>query len=259
MTERPLQGVGVLVTRPRSQANDLVAAIEAEGGYALRFPVLEIAPRDTLEIERAAAALPAPDIAIFVSPNAVRHGLAYAGEARVAAIGPSTAAAISDAGLQADIVPADGFDSESLLRHEALLHVEGKEVRIIRGADGRELLADTLRARGAEVRYLGVYDREAATPSDAEIAHLEATWRKGDLHAITIMSVETLTGLTALLPDWCERQLATVPLVTPAARVIKEALDRYPDARPILASGPQSKEMVQAIIAIHRTDPGIAP
>ena len=259
MTERPLQGVGVLVTRPRSQASELVAAIEAEGGNAVCFPVLQIAPRSIADIDLEATALPPPDITVFVSPNAVRYGLPYAGEARLAAIGPATAAAIADAGRQASIVPEEGFDSESLLQHEELADVRGKEIRIIRGADGRELLADTLRARGATVRYLGVYDRKRAAPSDAEITHVEIAWRKSDLHAITVMSVESLLSLIALLPDWCEQRLASLPLVTPAARVIKETLDLYPDARPILAAGPNSKEMVQAIIAIHSTDPGIAP
>jgi len=259
MTERQLQGLGVLVTRPRSQAHELVAAIEAEGGIAHCFPALKIVPRDIAEVEREAAAFAAPDIAIFVSPNAVRYGLQYADSARLAAIGPTTAASIAQAGRQADIVPDDGFDSESLLRHAELADVRGKEICIIRGADGRELLADTLRARGATVRYLAVYDRERAAPSDAEIAHVEIAWRKRDIYAITVMSVETLRHLLALLPDWCEQRLASMPLVTPAARVIKETLDRYPDASPILAAGPNAEEMVQAIIAIHRNDPGIAP
>lgn len=259
MTERPLQGVGVLVTRPRSQASDLIAAIEAEGGNAICFPVLKIVPRDSADIEREAAALPSPDITVFVSPNAVRYGLPYAGESQLAAIGPATAAAITAAGGQASIVPEEGFDSESLLQHEELLEVCDKEIRIVRGAAGRELLAETLRARGATVRYLGVYDRNQASPSDAEVSQVESAWRNSDLQAVTVMSVETLLSLVTLLPDWCEQRLASMPLVTPAARVIKETLDRYPDARPILASGPDSKEMVQAIIDNHSSNPGIAP
>jgi uroporphyrinogen-III synthase len=259
MTERPLQGVGVLVTRPRSQASDLIAAIEAEGGNAICFPVLKIVPRDSADIEREAATLPSPDITVFVSPNAVRYGLPYAGESQLAAIGPATAAAITAAGGQASIVPEEGFDSESLLQHEELLEVCDKEIRIVRGAAGRELLAETLRARGATVRYLGVYDRNQASPSDAEVSQVESAWRNSDLQAVTVMSVETLLSLVTLLPDWCEQRLASMPLVTPAARVIKETLDRYPDARPILASGPDSKEMVQAIIDNHSSNPGIAP
>ena len=73
------------------------------------------------------------------------------------------------------------------------------------------------------------------------------------------MSIETLSNLIALLPEWCVQQLDIVPLVTPAARVIKEALDRYPASSPVLASGPQAANMVHAIIANLRTDPGSAP
>jgi uroporphyrinogen-III synthase len=48
MPDRPLQGVGVLVTRPRTQATELVDAIEAQGGMAYCFPVIEIAAFDEL-------------------------------------------------------------------------------------------------------------------------------------------------------------------------------------------------------------------
>ena len=57
MADRPLHGVGVLVTRPRTQANELVSAIEAQGGHAICFPVIEIAPFDTNIVDKAVAAL----------------------------------------------------------------------------------------------------------------------------------------------------------------------------------------------------------
>ncbi|MEA3242729.1 MAG: uroporphyrinogen-III synthase, partial [Pseudomonadota bacterium] len=40
----PLQGVGVLVTRPAHQADSLCELIRQQGGTAIRFPVLEIRP-----------------------------------------------------------------------------------------------------------------------------------------------------------------------------------------------------------------------
>ena len=89
------------------------------------------------------------------------------------------------------------------------------------------------------------------------MAELEARWRGGNISVITVMSVQALQNLIKLLPDWCRNQLESTPLVTPAGRVLKEALDRYPASRPILASGPQAGEMVQAIIALQ--SPGLAP
>jgi uroporphyrinogen-III synthase len=135
----------------------------------------------------------------------------------------------------------------------------GKRVRIIRGSEGRELLADELRKRGATVEYLSVYERRLPEVAADTLADLEASWRQGRINVLTVMSVQSLVNLIQLLPDWCVSQLESTPLVTPAGRVLKEALERYPASRPILAAGPGADDMVQAIIAIHSTDSGIAP
>lgn len=259
MPDLPLRNIGVLVTRPRIQANDLVEAIEARGGRAYCFPVIEIAPFEALDVQNSVSRLGDPDIVVFVSRNAVEHGIAYTGGAEIAVIGPATAKAVVAAGRVVDIQPADGFDSEHLLAEERLQDVAGKRVRIIRGSDGRELLADELKQRGAFVEYLSVYERRLPKVGAEQLADLESTWRQGLINAVTVMSVQSLTNLVALLPDWCAAQIESVPLVTPAGRVLKEALERYPASRPILAAGPGADDMVQAIIALHSTDSGISP
>lgn len=259
MTEAALQGVGVLVTRPRAQAIELVSAIEDAGGSAFCFPVLEIAALDKNVVAAKAAELPKPDIVIFVSRNAVEYGLEYTGGGKTAAIGPATAAAVKSAGRIVDIQSASGFDSEHLLEELALQDVAGQQVRIIRGNNGRELLAEQLTARGAIVEYLAVYERRLPVISAQTLADIELRWREGKIAVITVMSVQSLQNLHELLPAWCKNQLESTPLVTPADRVLKEALDRYPASRPTLASGPQASEIVDAIITLHRTDPGIAP
>ena len=259
MADRPLHGVGVLVTRPRTQANELVSAIEAQGGHAICFPVIEIAPFDTNIVDKAVAALERPDIVIFVSRNAVEYGIGYTNDGLIAVIGPATANAIRAAGRVVDIQPASGFDSEHLLAEDALRDVAGKRVRIIRGTAGRELLADELTARGALVDYLSVYERRQPQPGPDMLADLESQWRQGHINVVTVMSVQSLTSLIELLPAWCREQLELTPLVTPAGRVLKEAMDRYPASRPILAPGPGADDMVKAIIALQSTDSGIAP
>jgi uroporphyrinogen-III synthase len=259
MSDLPLQDVGVLVTRPRVQANELVEAIEAQGGRAYCFPVIEIAPFDALDIQNSLAHLGDPDIVVFVSRNAVEHGIAFAGDAQIAAIGPATARAVIAAGHIVDIQPAAGFDSEHLLAEKSLRDVAGKCVRIIRGSNGRELLADELKKRGAIVEYLSVYERRPPAVSAQALADLESSWRQGRINVVTVMSVQSLVNLLALLPDWCAAQIEFTPLVTPAGRVLKEALERYPASRPILAAGPGADDMVHAIIALQSTDSGIAP
>lgn len=255
-TQSPLSGVGVLVTRPRAQATELIEAIESKGGTAFCLPVIEIVPRTQDAIAADVADLPQPDIALFVSRNAVDYGLAYAGSAMKGATGPTTAAAIVHAGQSVEIQSGHGYDSESLLAESELQDVAGKHVRIIRGGDGRELLAETLRERGAIVHYLPVYERRRPDIDPQRLADVETAWRDGRINVITIMSVESLNNLTSLLPEWCVQQIGTLPLVTPAARVIKEALDRYRDAAPILAAGPQTTDMVDAI---QKSNPGMTP
>ena len=259
MTERTLDGVGVLVTRPRTQADELVRAIETRGGVARCFPVLEIAPFDALDVRNSVEHLGKPDIVVFVSRNAVEHGIRFTDGGEIAVIGPATAAAVTKAGRVVDIQPEHGYDSEHLLAEPEFQDIAGREVRIIRGDTGRELLAKELAQRGAHVNYLSVYERRLPVVDSGTLASLESRWRQGDIAIVTVMSVQSLHNLVSLIPNWCLQQLETTPLVTPSGRVLKEALDLYPASRPVLASGPQAHDMVQAIIALHSTDFGQAP
>ncbi len=248
MSERLLDGAGVLVTRPKHQVDDLVAAIEARGGMVIPFPVIEIVPRHAAEVRAELAGLPEPAITIFISRNAVDHGLPYAA-GQLAAIGPTTADAIRSAGARVDICPDSGFDSEHLLAEPAFENVAGKTIRIIRGDGGRELLASSLRERGAQVDYVSAYARKMPEHSAAERASLEQRWHAGEVSAVIVMSIQSLQNLNALLPDWCREQMILTPLVTPAARVLKEALHQYPGCPAILAAGPRSDDIVNAIAA----------
>ena len=249
MAKGVLEGAGVLVTRPRRQAEGLIAAINAVGGRAIEFPVIEARPRSGAEIAADAEALLDADIAVFVSGNAVRFGLDHAGAAKVAAIGPATAALIEELGREVDIRSPSGYNSEHLLATPELQDVDGKVVRIIRGNGGRELLATTLRERGATVEYLPVYSREVPAYSDEDIEPICALWAGGEIDVVTIMSVETLVNLVELLPRDCREALGKTPLVTPATRVIKEAEKRFPGIPTTLADGPQASDMVEAIVA----------
>ena len=253
MDDNALEGIGILVTRPRHQAAELVAAIAARGGNPIEFPVIDIRPRDAEEIAADVADMREPDIAIFVSANSVQYGAAHAGSARIAAIGPATAAAIEARGRSVDIRSSSGYNSEHLLGEAELHDVAGKTVRIIRGNRGRELLAETLRSRGASVEYLSVYTRQLPDYSKAAIADLEQRWRAGAINVVTIMSIESLHNLVALLPESCLSFFVQAPLVTPAARVIQEARERYPGMVASLARGPQAGDMVDAIMACART------
>ncbi len=247
MADAPLRGAGVLVTRAANQAAELTNAIELAGGRAYSLPALDIVALSTDETERSHKALPTPDIVVFVSRNAVRFGYSFAGSAAVAAIGPGTAAELEAAGVRVDIVPTTGFTSERLLDEPELRDVTGVCITIVRGEDGRERLADTLRARGAIVSYLPVYRRAIPETSPETLKKTESAWLAGDINVITIMSVATLHNLLALLPGRCRELLENTPAVTPSERVIIELLKQVPASLPVLATGPDADAIVDAI------------
>jgi len=250
MADTSLAGVGVLVTRPKNQATPLARAIERCGGTAIRFPSIKIVARKAADIANDADRLAAPDITIFVSSNAVRQGLAYARDGLVVAVGPASAAAIEATGRDVNITPASGFDSEHLLAEPALADVAGRRIRIIRGQDGRELLARTLRERGAQVDYLAVYERALPGYTADEIATLAGKWRSGHINVVTAMSIASYQNLVALLPDSTLELLATTPLVTPAERVLQDAVSKFPGLPTALAAGPDTDNMVDSIARI---------
>ena len=253
MAESDLRGVGVLVTRPKHQATSLVDAITQKGGVAIELPVMAVIAHDAATIEHDVASLLEPDIAIFVSANAVRLGMAHAGAAKIATIGPATAIAIRRHGREVDIQSVDGFDSEHLLNAEELQDVHGKVIRIVRGNVGRELLAKTLRSRGAIVEYLAIYRRQIPEYSSEELLEITEQWQAGKVDVVTIMSVESLQNLLKILPRECRELLVNTALVTPAQRVVQEAAAQLPGIPTTLAKGPQVKDMIDAILACRNT------
>jgi uroporphyrinogen-III synthase len=258
MNGRALDGFGILVTRPEHQADELVTAINDAGGEAIRFPVIDIEPQEPADILRHLAATPVADIAIFISTNAVKYGLHYLNGNRtaIAAIGPATKAAIESAGGQVDIFPASGYDSEHLLAEAELDDVTGKRIRIVRGDAGRELLAKTLRERGATVDYLPVYRRLTRTYSPSLLAGLEHRWRDEQVNCVIAMSVDSLSRLLDILSAGCRELLGKTPLVTPSARVLRTSSDKIPDAEVWLAESPQTDDMVRALIACRQSKSG---
>ena len=126
--------------------------------------------------------------------------------------------------------------------------MSGSTIRIVRGEGGRELLADTLRQRGARVDYLETYRRCAHEFSATELSQLQRTWQDGDIKSVVAMSVDSLTYFLAALPDACHQRLPEVSLVTPSKRVIQTAMDGASGMQPVLASGPGTEDMLQAIV-----------
>lgn len=215
-----LAGVRVLVTRPAHQAENLCRLIEAEGGTALRLPLLTIEPGTHAAEARKLLAAPR-DLWIFTSSNAVRHAVPLVSGTwppRLAAVGPGTAAALAVAGQADAATPLAGASSEALLDLPELRDVAGLRVLVVTGEGGLDLLARGLAARGAAVERAEVYRRVPLPyPPDAVAAAL----RKSDV--IVITSGEALEHLVRLTPEGARASLLKKPLVVPAARVVEKA------------------------------------
>lgn len=222
----PLAGRGILITRPIEQSAGLASDIRDAGGDPIIFPAMEIVPMHDAALGKCIAQLPTYDAAIFISPNAVRHGLAWIDaprdwpeQVRIYALGPGTARALKEHGLTKVILP-NGQDTEALLALPSLHAVNQQRIVIFRGVGGRELLADTLRERGALVDYAECY-RRIRPMSDA--GPILQRWSAGDIDAVTINSAETLHNLASMLGDAGGAYLRATPVFAPHEKIAQSA------------------------------------
>jgi len=253
----PLQGLGVVLTRPRAAAETLAAALAREGARPFVFPALAIEAMDSSPaLEAALDRLPGCDLAIFVSANAVEHGIARArrrgpwpARARVAAIGEATARALRNSGFEGVISPRDRHDSEALLALDEFKAVAGRNILVFRGHGGRELLRDALAARGAHVTYVECYRR--VRPA-ADPAQLLGAFARGEIQAVNVMSAETLENFVAMIGTEGRRRLGSAALVVP-----HEAVGAHPLAREFerVVVAPPGEDSIARALAMLRVTP----
>jgi len=214
-----LKQTRILVTRPTHQAENLCALIRDNNGVPIRLPTLEIIPL-ILGVDEIERSLTQADWFIFTSTNAVRCYCSQLDDAKMCSlrnkfclvIGKSTAQALIEAGLNVDLMPLDGYNSEALLDLAELQNVSRKNIVIIRGENGREILAETLKQRGATVSYQDVYNREIPQIDCAEILQQK-------LDFITITSGEAVQNLVKMLPETQHDLLKKIPLIVVSERI----------------------------------------
>jgi uroporphyrinogen-III synthase len=226
----PLEGRGIVITRPAEQAAELSALIAQSGGRPILFPAMEIRDvEDRTALNAIIDRLDVYDLAIFISPNAVRKAYeairarrTFPPQLEVATIGRGSAETLTSLGLCPVLAPEDGADSESLLRLPELEQIAGRRIVIFRGSGGRELLRDTLIDRGAIVDYAECYRR---VRPEADVETLLQAWRAGEIAAVVVTSSEGLRNLHDLLGPTGRQCLATTPLFVPHDRIASTAND----------------------------------
>ncbi len=178
----PLSGHTVAVTRARAQASGLARRLRELGAKVVQAPVIRIQPIADGEMgcQSPPLDLSPYDLICLTSPNGVAclfERLAQSGSsptdaralagAQVAAIGPGTARALAEHGIAADIVP-ERYVAESLVA--ALAELPVRRALIARAREARDVLPDALRARGAEVDVLELYETVAEPLSPPALA-----------------------------------------------------------------------------------------
>lgn len=223
-----LAGLSVLVTRPAHQADHLCEMIQQARGRPVRFPALEIlGPADKQVARQRLDSARAADVLVFVSANAVQFAFPLLPEQLpvdidVAAVGSATATALVGVGLDPTLVPGR-MDSEGLLALPGLQQVNGKSILILRGNGGRELIAETLRERGARVQQVEVYRRRMPTRA-AGVDNLVRNWPQL-VDVVTATSQAILDNLFVLFGDDGAVHLRSTPLVVVSQRTAQHAVE----------------------------------
>jgi uroporphyrinogen-III synthase len=251
-----LSGLGVLVTRPEPQAAPLALRLESEGARVFRLPAMDLQARgDRPALRAALGPLDRYRWVIFVSTNAVKFGgflLEGARGAKLAAVGPATAAALERAGCPVALVPSGGFDSESLLATPELNDVASGRVLIVRGDGGRELLGEELVRRGADVVYAEVYERRCAQPVPGAVQAVEDAWISGNVDVVTATSAELLRCLVEILTPAGRALLRGSVVLAGGPRIAAAAREMGLEGEIVVARSPDDAGLVDALLEWRR-------
>ena len=222
---KPLFGKKILVTRARSQASKLTAALEELGAECIEAPAIKIVPPadDYEALDKAIGQLDKYNWLIFTSTNGVEHfwhRLVAGGKdarvlykARICAIGAATAQALASHGITADVVP-ERYQAEGII--EALDNelIAGTKILIPRAAEARALLPEALTKAGAQVDVVVAYE---TVMGDAEAVEIRNSLAKGEIDVVTFTSSSTVENLLKILKEpelLKEAQLAAIGPIT---------------------------------------------
>ncbi len=172
-----LKGKRVVVTRASSQAGQLKLLLEARGADVLEVPTMRVFPPRTLDAQRdfvdSVSHVHTYDWLVFTSVNGVEQffdaffkafkDARSIGGAKIAAVGPSTAAMIHSYRYAVDLMPSV-YVAEELVREFADKEsVENLTMMWVRGAETRGVVAGGLAALGAIVDECIAYETAPET------------------------------------------------------------------------------------------------
>lgn len=221
-----LHGLRVLNTRPLKQSEALTQAIQAAGGISISLPALSIEPTTTDWIA-SMPALTSTHQAIFVSSNAVDYffdalkaaHIIWPTNICVTAIGSATAQALVKHGITVDHLPVIA-DSEHLLALDTFQSIKNQIIMLIKGCGGRQLIAEEIINRGAQLTSLMVY-RSVCPEEKPEFTN--SVWQDDAVDIILITSQQAMQHLFTLFAEPGRKWLINKPCLVISARLAEMA------------------------------------
>lgn len=248
-----LAGCTVVLTRPAHQQQPLKSDIESLGARVISFPTLSIGSVADESTRSRVRLMATADVVVFVSPNAVWHGVPLIREligwperALVAAVGPATADALAEAGLTVGIAPDSGQGSRALLglaafRSEAVRRLK---VFVVKGRGGLSVLADTLTEREADVTEVEVYERCTA---GGDPASLLAAARAGRIDVVVVTSGDALSALFETAGESGRDAVTEMSMLVVSERIAALATSLGVRHAPKVATGASRVEILEAL------------
>lgn len=247
----PLAGRTIAVTRAREQSSELVATLSGLGARVVEAPTIAIAPpEDPAALEAVLGRLSSYAWVLFTSVNGVEkvfEALARLGRdarafapVRIGAIGPGTAAALAGRGLVPDLVPSR-FQAEGVLEALEGRFAPGDRFLLPRAAVARDVLPETLVARGASVDVVPAY-RTACVEPEPEVVELFA---EGGVDLVTFTSSSTVENFHRTLGAKARRGFK-VACIGPITAETATRLGYPPD---LVAEESTIPALVEALVA----------
>jgi uroporphyrinogen III methyltransferase/synthase len=233
--KRPLFGRRVVVTRARDQAGQLSSRLAEQGAEVIEIPTIRIEPTNRKEeIVDALLELNAYDWLVFTSSNGVTSffdlffkrfkDLRDIGGVRIAAIGPGTAAKLTELHLQVDLMPEEAVGTEIAKAFQKFESIENLKMCLLRAEVANPDLPRALEELGAIVDDVAVYrtvpETEDPTGAAARLLAGGADW-------VTFTSASTVDhfharfNLPQLVKTFPQMKLASIgPETSKALRTL---------------------------------------
>jgi uroporphyrinogen III methyltransferase/synthase len=203
---KPLFGKGIVITRPKEQAEEFARLLRRQGARVIHFPTIKIIPVAAgQELDQAIGNVEAYQWLIFTSANGARLFFQRFSElgrdirdlkgVRICTIGPATAAVVEERGIKVDLVP-ESFVAEGVVEAFRNRGISGQRILLPRAEVARDVIPEGLTQLGAQVEVVDVY---RTVSSGAESGGLRELIRKDAVDVITFTSPSILKNFIKIM------------------------------------------------------------